>query len=149
MRATRVDGVAAFDDLPDDSLLVDHKRVAVREAEDGNKDIIGARDGLAFVAEDGELDAQGFRKSLVFLAAVHADANHLRAGRFELGDISLIRLQLARSATGEGFDVEGEDDAFLAAEIAQPDRVAILVGQGEVGCCVADFQCGLRHGAKC
>lgn len=138
--ASGIDGVTAFDDLADHALLVDHEGDAVRPAENGDEDVVGFGNALVFVAEDGELDAEGFCKSFVLGAAINADAEDLRAGRFELGDISLIRLQLARSAAGEGFDVEGQHEGFLPAKVGEPDCRAGLVGQRKVGRRIAHFE---------
>jgi len=135
-----IDGVAAFDHLADDSSRIDHKGVAIGEAEERKEDVVLAGSGLLFVTEDGEGDAEGGRKSFVLLATVHADADDLRSGRFESGDISLIRLELARSAARESLDVEGEDDGFLTTKVGETNGRAVLVGQGEVGSRVANFQ---------
>ena len=132
-RPVGVDGVAALDHLADDSLRIDHKGVAVGEAEEGHEDVVPARDGFILVAEDRKCYAEGGRKSFVLLATVHADADDLRPGRFEFGDISLIRLELTRSAARECLDVEGEDDGPLAAKVGETNGRAVLVGQGEVG----------------
>ena len=132
-RPVGVDGVAALDHLADDSPRIDHKGVAVGEAEEGNEDVVLAGNGFLFVAEDGEGDAEGGRKSFVLLATVHADADDLRPGRFEFGDISLIRLELARSAAGESPDVESENHSLLATKVGETNGRAVLVGQGEVG----------------
>ena len=147
--AAGVDGVATFDDLPEGSLLVDHEGDAVGEAGEGNQDVVLAGDGFQFITEDREGNAKGCGKGFVLLAAVHANAENLRAGRFELGDISLIRLELARSAAGERLDVEGQHHAFLAAKIGGPDRGSVLVGQGEIGSSVADLERALAHAAQC
>ena len=128
MRAAGVDGVATSDDLADHPLLVDNKRHALGPAQDGHEDAVSAGDGLVFVAEDGEGDAERLGELPVLLAAVHADAEHLRARRFEPGDISLIRLELARSAGRPGLEIECQHHGLLAAKIAQPDRVPILIG---------------------
>ena len=147
MRAAGVNGVAAFDDLADDSLLVDHEGDAVRPAENGDEDVIGFGDALVLVAQDGELDAEGFGEGFVLFPTVNTDADHLRARRFELGDISLIRLNLFRSAGRSGPDVERQHHTFLAAKIGEPDRRAALVRERKVGCDVARFESGLRHSA--
>ena len=72
------------------------------------------------------------RELLILFAAVHADAEDLRASRFKFGDISLIRLELARSAAREGLDVEGQHHALLGAKVGKPDGCAVLVGQREI-----------------
>jgi len=103
-------------------LLVDYERDAIRPPEDGDEDVVLARNRLLLVAEDRELDAEGFGESLVLLPAVHADPDHMRARLLEFGDISLIRLELARSATCEGLDVEGQHHALLATKVGEMDR---------------------------
>jgi hypothetical protein len=145
----RVDGLVAFDDLADHALLVDHKGDAVGEADERNEHVVPAGDNLLFITEDGERDAEGRGEGFVLLAAVYANANDLRAGLFELGDITLIRLEFARSAAGEGFDVEGQHHTFLATKIGELDGRAVLVRQGEIGGSVADLEGGLSHSPKC
>ena len=51
--------------------------------------------------------------------AVYAEAENLCVGRFEFGDISLIRLHFLRSTTGEGQHVNGQHDVFLALEVTE------------------------------
>jgi len=51
-------------------------------------------------------------------SAVHADAENLCFRVGEFGDISLIRLNLLRSATGEGQHIKGQHDVLLAFELA-------------------------------
>lgn len=63
----------------------------------------------------------------------------------EVLDISLIPLQFQRSAAGEGQDVKGQNDVFLAQVVAQSDHFAVLVLQFEVGRLVAHLQ-GVRLG---
>ena len=58
--------------------------------------------------------------------AVHTDAENLCFRVGEFGDISLIRLDLLRSAAGEGQHVEGQHDVLLAFELAQ--RICLAVG---------------------
>jgi hypothetical protein len=78
--------------------------------------------------------------------AVDADADYLGAGGFELCNISLILSKFLLSATGEGENVKRQHHALLAFEVAQPDLVAVIVGQGEIGGGVSDFQLGPGNG---
>jgi hypothetical protein len=125
--SARVDGVAPLGDLPDDALLVDHERVAVRKTDERDEDVVQTRNGLVFIAEDGELHAQRFGEGLVLGAVVYADADDLRARLLEFGDISLIRPKFLRSAAGESFDVKSQYQALLAVEIAEANRLTVLV----------------------
>jgi|GEM_PF-7118574 len=146
--ARGVDSCATLDDLTDDALAIDHEGDAVGIAEDGDKDAVLAGDGFWLVAEYGKRDPEGFGEGFVLFAAIDADAEHLCPRGFELGDISLIRLQLARSAGRPGLDVEGQDDILLATEITESDSMSNLVRQNEVGSNVANLRRGFQHGAK-
>lgn len=119
------------------------------ETNEGNEDAIQAGDGFLLVAEDGEGDTKRLGKGCVPLAAVDADADNLRAGLLELGDITLIRPELACSAAGKGLDIEGQHDAFLAAKIGELNGRALLIGQREIGGNVANLERALGHAAPC
>jgi hypothetical protein len=77
---------------------------------------------------------------------VNADTEDDGVAGFELGLISLIGLKFFRSTTGEGQDVEGEDDVFLAAEIAQLDGFPLVAEKREIRGNVAHLQGCLGNG---
>ena len=86
-------------------------------------------------------------EDLVRRGTVHADPEHLCAVIFELGDISLIRLELLRSTAGKGEHVERQHHVLLARKIAELHLLAVLVGQGKVRRFVAHVgrRCLRRH----
>ena len=71
------------------------------------------------VAEKRKGDADLLGKGGVGGGTVNADAEDYGVAGFELGHISLIGLQFFGSTTGEGENVEGQDDVFLAAKITE------------------------------
>lgn len=70
------------------------------------------------IAQEREFHADVLGKTLVGGETVHADAENLRVGGVEFGDIRLIRLQLLRSAAGESKNVKSQHDGFFALKIA-------------------------------
>jgi hypothetical protein len=102
---------------------------------------------LAFeIAEEREGDSDVFGEALIGGEAVNTDAQDLRVACVEFGNISLICLQLSRSASGEGQHVEGEDDVLLAFKIAELDGLARRIRQREIGRGIAHFQMRLGRG---
>jgi len=92
------------------------------------------------VAQQGEGHADVLLEPLVGGITIDADPDDLRVALLEIGDISLIRLQLFRSTACEGQHVEGERDVLLAPEIRELNGLALGVGEGEVRRGVADLQ---------
>lgn len=147
-RATGVDCLAAFNDLSDYALLVDYKGNAVGPANNRDEDVVSAGNGFRFVAQDGEGEAEGLGERFVLLAAVDADAQRLGSCSLKLGDISLIRLELARSTGRPRPDIERQHHRALAAEIAEANDSPVLVGQGKIRRGVSGFECSLGHEAR-
>ena len=58
---------------------------------------------------------------------VDADPKHLGVAVFEFGDISLIRLELSGSTSGESQNIEGEDNVLFAEKIAQLHLIPVLI----------------------
>ena len=144
--AARVDGRGILFEVLDDAFLVHDKRRPISEAVLFVQDAVLLGNGPLKVAQEWEAEAFLFGKRFVGGRAVHADAEDLRAGLLEFGDISLIRLQLLRSAAGERQNVERQDHVLLSVKVAQLDRPTILVGQSEVRRAVSHFQGrGLCH----
>ncbi len=126
--------------VADDALFVHHEGCA------SGKALLFAQNAVRFgnlsfeIAQQREGDLNVFSKSLVGGKTVNADTENLRLFGFELGNISLICLEFARSAAGESQHIKGEHDTLLAFEIAQLHGLAVLIYEGEVGSRIADFQ---------
>jgi hypothetical protein len=104
--AARVDGVLTHVDMLDDTLLVDDKRGAIGKLLLLVQNAILFGDGSLEIAEEGEHEAFLLGKGGVGGSTIDADSQHLGAILLELGDISLIRLELLGSAAREGQNVE-------------------------------------------
>jgi hypothetical protein len=104
-------------------------------------------EGLAIhIAQERHGDADLFGEGGVGGGTVDADTEDDGVAGFELGLISLIGLKFFRSTTGEGQDVEGENDVFLAAEITQLDGFPLVAEKREIRGNVADLQGCLGNG---
>ena len=114
MRAARVNGRLADLDMLDHAVFVDHECGAVRKALlfVQNAVVLGYRP--LEVAEKREVKIFLLRKRGVGRRTIHTDAENLRVGLLEFGDISLIRLQFLRSATGEGQYIKGQYHVLLS-----------------------------------
>jgi len=137
---TRVDGILAHVDMLDDILLIDDKRSAVGELLLLVQNAVLFRDRSLEVAEEGERETFLLGKGSVGGSTVDADAEHLGAILLELGDISLIRLELLGSTARKGQNVESQHNILLPLVIAELYLLAGLVGQAEVGGLVAYLQ---------
>jgi len=144
--AAGVDGRLADLDVLNHAILVDDKSGAVREA------LLFVQNAVVFgyrpleVAKEWEAKILLLRERGVGSRAVHADAENLSVVLLELGDISLIRLQLLRSTTGEGQDVKGQHHVFLPQIIAELYILPIGVLERELRRLVTDLEFGgLRH----
>ena len=126
--ALGVDGIATFDDFTNDSIAADDERDAVGEQACEVQNSVGLGRGFLRIAQEGEGRANLAGELLIPRRAVHADADYLRAGLLEFGDISLIRLHLAASARSRGAEVESQNHNFPAAKLAQLDDFPILIG---------------------
>ena len=112
-------GHAAFVDMLNDPVFVDHEGGAIPKALLFVEDAIVLHDGAFEIAEKREGNAILFAEFAVGGNAVYADAENLCVGRFEFGDISLIRLHFLRSTTGESQNVEGKHYVLLALEVTE------------------------------
>jgi hypothetical protein len=92
MRARRIDSRRILLDVLDDALLVHHERRAVGETVFLVQDAVFDGDFALEVTEQREVHADLFREGFVGRGTVDADAQNLRVGLLEFGDISLIRL---------------------------------------------------------
>ena len=127
--ARGIKGVRAFLDMANDAVFVDHKGDAVGKEARKIEDAVSLGRLLVDVTQQRETRARLLGKSAVPFLAVEADPQHLRARSFELGDITLIRLDLLRSTGRGGANIKGQDDRLLAAEISELHDLAVLIGQ--------------------
>ena len=118
--------------MANDALLVDHEGHAVREQAGEIQDAIGFGSGLFRVAQQRERRAQLLRELAIGFGRVDADSQDLRFSRVELGDISLIRLQLRGSTGSVGLDVKGQHHILLTLKVAEFHGPTALVRQGKV-----------------
>src|SRR5260221_366374 len=83
-------------------------------------------------------------KKNVFLA-VYVLAKDFGVGGVDFSCVNsrLDRLELLGSTTGESENVDGEEDIFLALEVAELDGLPLVTKQSEIGSGVADFEGGL------
>jgi len=144
--SARVDGILAHVDMLDDTLLVDHKCGAVGELLLFVQNAVLFGDSSLEVTEKREHEAFLLCEGGISGSTIDTDSQHLGAILLELGDISLIRLELLGSAASKGQNVEGQHNIFLPPVIAQLYLLAGLVGQAEVGGLIAHLQrSGLRR----
>jgi hypothetical protein len=129
--AAGVDGRGVFLDVLDHAFLVHYEGGAIGKPALFIEDAILGGDGPLEIAEDREGHADLLGEFAVGGLAVNADAQNLGIGLFEFGDISLIRLELLRSASRESQNIERQDHVLLAPKIAQLDDPAFLVGKRE------------------
>lgn len=118
--------------MANDPLLVHHKRHTLGDAEE-TQHTVKLGDFSLGVAQKWKAQAELFSKALVGGFTVNADAEDLRLRFFEQGETSLVRLELLGSGRGVGQNVERQNDVLRAAKVAQPDKVAAVIGQFEIG----------------
>jgi len=135
-----IDSVGAFVDVADDAILIDHEGDAVGKETSETEDTVSPGDFLVSVTQQRESGAGLLGKLAVPFLAVEADPQHLCARGLELGDITLIRLDLFRSTRCGGANVKGQYDGFLAPKVRELNELTVLVGQREVGGAVTDLQ---------
>ena len=138
--ARGINGVGTFVDVANDAVLVDHKGDAVGKEAGEAEDTVSLGHLLIGVTQQWETRGGFLGKSAVPLLAVETDPQHLRACRFKLGDITLIRLDLFRSTGGGSANIKGENHRLLAMEVGELYQLAVLIGQGEVRRTVANLQ---------
>jgi hypothetical protein len=132
--------MAAAIDVADDALRINYKGGAACDAQKAEH-AVSARDFLFRVTQQGECKSQLFRKGAVGFRLVHADAQHLGARLFEFSKTILVCLEFLRSARGVGVNVESQDNAAIATEIAQPNQPSRVVGQFKIRRRVSNVQC--------
>ncbi len=114
----RIDSHVSFVNVPDDAFFIDQEGGAISKALLLVVDAIVFNDGAFEIAENGKCNSELFCEFAVGGNAVDTHSEDLSLIRFELGDISLIRLQLLRSTTGKGEHIDRQYDIFLTFEIA-------------------------------
>ncbi len=114
-----IDRHVTFVDVLDDPVFVDHKGGAVSIATLFVKEPVVFHDCSFEIAEQREGYAVLFGEFSVGENAVDAETKNLSIIRFEFGDISLIRLHLLCSTTGESQYIEGQHHVFLSLKVTQ------------------------------
>jgi hypothetical protein len=119
--------------LSDLSLLVDHVGDAPRVLVLGRAGgAVGQADLAVGIAEEGEVEAELLGEMLVLGRGVETDAEDagvlLRVLAVEVPEPGTF----FRSAGGVGLRIEPEHD-LLAAQVAQANAVAVVVGDVEIG----------------
>jgi hypothetical protein len=136
----RIDRHVSFIDVPDDAFFIDQEGGAISKALLLVEDAVVFNNSAFEIAEDGECNSELFCEFAVGGNAVDTHSEDLSFVSFELGDISLIRLQFLRSTAGKGEHINRQHDIFLTFEIAQLVRLAVGGAQGEVRSLVSDLQ---------
>src|SRR5215475_6161934 len=97
---------------------------------------------LVHFAKERKLDVDLLGESCVCRGRIHAYTKDCSIVEIDLtgSESSLDRLKLLRSTTGEGENVYGEKDIFLAVEVGKLDGLPFVAEQIEIGCLVADFE---------
>ena len=138
-RAARINGVLDVDVL-NDSLPVNHKSGAIRDTFFLVIYPVILGNVSLEIAQEWKLDSDLFGESFVGGRTVYAHSQDLRAIRFEFGDISLIRLELFGSTTGESENIKRQHHIFLAQIIGQLHWLPVGVRQGEVRSFISHLQ---------
>jgi hypothetical protein len=148
-----IDGAVALLDELDDSLLVDDDVGAKGPLIGIVFDVVALQDAIGFehfavhVAEQREGQADLLGEDGVGRRAVHADAKDFGIGSVDSagGDSSLDRLKLLGSTLGEGEDVDGKVDVFLAAKVAELDGLPMIAKKSEIRGGVTDLESHPGH----
>ena len=129
-----IHGGVAFFDVLDDAVFVDDDVGALRPFEGlilhvvAFEDTVGRQHLFVHVAEQWKFDVDLLRESGVGCGRIHADAEdfRIRGVDFSCVDSRLDRLELFGSTTGESQHVNGEQNIFLAAKIAELDSFPLI-----------------------
>jgi len=108
--------------VADESLLVHHKRRALRYTED-TQDAVKLRNRFFGIGEKREGDAQLLLECLVRGRAVDADGEDLGLSLLKARETSLVRLEFMGSGGRVGEDIKRQHNILLAAKIAQLDTI--------------------------
>ena len=118
VRARGIDGLRVLVNVLDHACLVHHERRAVGEAALCVQNAVLFRDLALKIAQQWIGEPELLRELPVGGGTVYTDPENLSVVRFELGDISLIRLKLLRSTPRESEDVKRQHNVLLAVKIA-------------------------------
>jgi hypothetical protein len=143
-----IDGAVAALDVLDDAVFIDDDvgaqspLVAVALHVIFLEDTVIGEHLAVHVAEERKLDVDGLGEGSVGRGGIHTYTENFRIVGVDLtrGESSLDRLQLLRSTTGEGENINGEENIFLAVIVAELDGFPLITEEGEVGGFVADFE---------
>jgi hypothetical protein len=138
--ARGINGVRTFVDVANHAVLIDHKGDAVGEEMSEIQDTVSLGHLLIGVTQQRETRGGFLGKFAVPLLAVETDPQNLRACRFKLGDITLIRPDLSRSPGCGSANIKGENHRLLAMEVCQLYHFPVLIRQSEVRRAVANLQ---------
>jgi len=145
VRAAGVNGRSVFVDVPDHTFLVHDEGGAIGKPVLFIENAVLGGDSPFEVAEDGKGHADLFGEFPVGGLTVDADAQNLGIRFLEFGDISLIRLELLRSASRKGQNIKRQDDTLLPPKVAQLDDPALLVGKREFRSLVPNLEGSCLH----
>jgi|SRR5579859_170637 len=148
-----IDGAVAFFDVADDALFIDDDVGALRPLELLALNVVGFQNAVSsehfvvHVAKERKLYVDLLGKGRVRGGAIDADSKdiRIRCVDFTRGDSSLDRLKLFRSTAGEGKDVDGEKDVFLAAQVTELYGRVLIADKCEIRSNVTHFQRHLCH----
>jgi hypothetical protein len=129
-----IDGGVAFFDMLDDTVFVDDDvgalgpLVGLRLHVVAFEDAVGGEHFFVHVAEKRKLNIDLLGEGGVGRGRIHADAKNFGVGgvNFSCVDSRLDRLELLGSTTGEGENVDRQEDIFLTAKIAELDGFPLI-----------------------
>ncbi len=139
-RARVVNGIIIFLNVTDHALLIDDEGHAVGKKAGKAQDAVSFGDYFIGVAKQGKTGVGLFRALAVPLLGIEADAQNLRAGGLEFGDIRLISLDFASSTRSGGAGIKRQNHRLLAVKVGKPHDLPVLVRQGKIRSTVANLK---------
>jgi len=95
---------------------------------DGIRSRINVANDARFVDDKGgPVNSHFFCKFLLGGPSIHTYCQNFRIFCFKVVDIRLISLQLGRSASGKGKNVEGKGHVLLTGEIGKTHGIPVLI----------------------
>ena len=130
-RARNIDRRAAFFNVGDLALFIDHERRAVGDAPIEHQYAVrfGCLAGCE-IAEEWKGQGKLLGKFTEGRNIIFADSEDLNVGRVKLGDTSLVSCEFLRSATCEGGGKEGHHHRLLPSKIGELEFLALLGPKG-------------------
>ena len=119
--------------MADDAIAVDDEGDAAGDEAEEFVHAVELADIAALIGEEGEAELVSRGEAGVGIGGIAADAEDDRAVRFKLGGFVTEAAGFDGSTFGVVFRVE-EDDHRFAAQLAEADGAAVLIGKFEVGC---------------